>query len=186
MLNSFYDKFIFTNSLQFKHYNFFLVNLPFVIMPTDALVAIAEKNDSKLNMEIYYAVKDSVENDIKARFRIDFGIEGDKGLEFMVDFFMASGWGEISRTDLDFEKAHALVTISNSPVAALAKGMKAPADVFIRGFLAGLFAVYFKRSVECIEAKCAALGDTNCEFIVKPIEEFNFANPMTRGQLRVE
>ncbi|MFH1391660.1 MAG: V4R domain-containing protein [Candidatus Diapherotrites archaeon] len=186
MLNSFYDKFIFTNGLKYKHNNFYLINLPFVILPVDVLIGIAEVNDSKLNKEIYYAIKNSIKGSLNKEFQIDFGISGDKGLEFMETYFTASGWGKLQRTNLDFEKNRALISVENSPVAINSTKAKLHADSFIRGFLAGIFSIYFKKDVECVEVKCKALGETHCDFIVKPIEEFNFEKKLVREQLKVE
>jgi len=186
MLNSFYDKFVFTNGLQFRHSNFFLINLPFVMLPVDVLAAIAEKEDKALNLSVYYSVKAAISGDVRDRFKIDFGVEGEKGLAFMESYISASGWGQIDRTDLDFENARALVSVTDSPVAAACKNVKAPVDAFMRGFLAGLFTVYFGRNVECIESKCAALGESHCDFVIKPIEEFNFENLLTRAQLKID
>ena len=186
MLNSFFDKFIFTNSLKYSHNNFFLVNLPFVILPVEALVAIAERNDASLNHELYSSVKEAVMGSIKKQFRLDFGVQGDEGLEFMQTFFSASGWGDIQRTDLDFGKSRALVSVKNSPVAMNAKKARFPADTFLRGFLAGIFSIYFRKDVECVETRCFALNSQQCDFVIKPLADLNFDNKFTRRQLKVE
>lgn len=186
MLNSFFDKFIFMNSIRYKHNNFFLVNLPFVILPTHVLAGIAEKHDKDLNREIYFAIKDSVKGSLKKDFKVDFGVEGEKGLAFMETFFTASGWGKLERNDLDFDKKRAMVVVTDSPVAAMCKKAKAPVDTFIRGFLAGIFSIYFKKDVDCVEVKCSALGDQKCEFVIKELSEFNFKNKMTRDQLQIK
>ncbi len=186
MLNSFYDKFIFTNGLQYSHNNFFLLNMPFAILPIDVLVGIAEKDDKDLNLKLYYAIRESVKNAVSKDFRIDFGVQGEKGLDFMQAYLTASGWGKIERNDLDTEKGHALVIVTSSPVAAECRNAKAPVDTFLRGMLAGIFSTYFKRDVECVEVSCAALRANRCEFIVKPLAEFDFSRKITREQLRVE
>src|SRR3989344_2341397 len=180
MLNSFFDKFIFTSTLTYKHNNFFLVNMPFVILPAQVLARIAEKGDKDLNNELYFAVKDSLKTSLRKELQIDFGVEGDKGLEFMEAFFTASGWGKLERADLDFEKAHAIVSVSNSIVAAQCQGVKAPVDTFLRGFLAGIFSTYFKKDVDCVETKCASQNSQSCDFVIKPLAEFNFENAATR------
>lgn len=186
MLNSFYDKFIFTNGLQYRQNNFYFVNLPFVMLPVDALAAVAELEDKRLNMSMYYSVKGAIMEDVKKKFQIDFGVEGEKGLEFMESYFMASGWGQLERTDLDFGASRCLISVINSPIAKACRGAKRPVDTILRGFIAGIFSIYFRRDVECIEVKCSALGEDHCDFVVKPLEEFNFENPLTRDQLRVE
>ncbi|HLC92262.1 MAG TPA: 4-vinyl reductase [archaeon] len=186
MLNSFYDKFIFTSGLQYTHNNFFLLNMPFTIIPIDILVGLAEMDDKDLNIKLYYSVKESVKNAVRKDFQIDFGVQGEKGLDFMQTFFSASGWGKIDRTDLDLEKCHALVSVANSPIAMNCKKCQTPADTFLRGILAGIFSIYFKKDVECVESNCAALHANQCDFVIKPIEEFDFTKTATRGQLKVD
>lgn len=186
MLNSFYDKFIFTSGLKYKQNNFFLLNLPFVILPIDVLASIADKNDSELNRKIYYSVKDAIKTDLNKSFQINFGVHGDKGIDFMETFFTASGWGKIQRTNLNIEKKQALVTVSNSPVAQHCKKAKVPVDCFLRGFLAGIFSIYFKKDVDCVEVNCLAIGDNNCNFIIKPLKEFKFDKKLVRDQLDVK
>lgn len=163
-----------------------MLNLPFVILPIDVLASIADKNDSELNRKIYYSVKDAIKTDLNKNFQINFGVHGDKGIDFMETFFTASGWGKLQRTDLDFEKKQALVTVSNSPVAQHCKKAKVPVDCFLRGFLAGIFSIYFKKDVDCVEVNCLAIGDNNCNFIIKPLKEFKFDKKLVRDQLDVK
>lgn len=186
MLNSFYDKFIFTNGLQYRRNNFFLLNMPFAILPIDILVGIAEKEDKELNIKLYYAVKESIKNAVRQDFQVDFGAQGERGLDFMQTFFSASGWGKIERTDLKPGLAHALVTITDSPVAKNAKNSKNPADTFMRGILAGIFSIYFKKDVDCVETTCACQNANQCDFVIKPLAEFDFEKKIAREQLRVE
>lgn len=183
MLNSFFDRFIFANALQYKGNNFYLANLPFVILPVSVLISIAERNDFALDLSLYYSVKDSVVFSLRRELELDFGLEGKKSLEFMRSFFVASGWGLIELIDVDFENGRAIVSVDNSPVAKHVINAKKPCDTFLRGFLAGLFSVYFNKNVDCVETKCIALGSLDCEFVVKPLREFNFDNALTRGQL---
>ena|SRR3989344_3101105 len=186
MLNSFYDRYIFTNGLQYIQDNFFLLNMPFAIIPVDIFAGIAENEDRELNIKLYRAVRESVRKSVREDFQIDFGISGEKGLDFMQAYFSASGWGKIERTDLNREKAHALVTVTNSPVAKSCRKAKAPVDTFLRGILAGIFSIYFKKDVDCVETACAALHANHCTFVIKPLAEFDFEKRITREQLRVE
>lgn len=183
MLNSFLDKYIFTNSLSYKHNNFYLLNLPLLIMPVSALAAIAERNDRQLNIDIYYSVKDSVMALVKKEILSEFGAEGEKGVEFMNTFFSACGWGKIDVIDFDKANTRAIISVSNSPVASACRTSPVPADTFLRAFFAGVFSVYFKKNIECVEVKCLCLGAQSCEFVAKPLEEFNFESPLTRNQL---
>ncbi|HIH09606.1 MAG TPA: hypothetical protein HA254_02945 [Candidatus Diapherotrites archaeon] len=184
MLNSFYDKFIFTNALHYTHNNFYLINMPFAIIPIDVIAGICQKEDRETNLQIYYSVKEAVKTSVRKDFKIDFGLEGEKGLEFMEAFITASGWGKIEKSDISMEKAHALVSASNSAVAARVRDAKMPVDTLLRAILAGIYSIYFKRDVDCVEVKCTALNCQQCDFVIKPAGEFNFDNPITRSQLR--
>ena len=186
MLNSFLDKFIFTSALKYRHNNFFLVNMPFVILPIDMITEIAKKENKDLNLDLYYSVKEGIKKRLKTDFEKDFGVRGEKGLEFMETFFTASGWGKLERNDLDFEKKYAIVNVTNSPVANECPKCELPVDTFLRGVIAGIFSIYFDTDVDCVEIKCSAQNQKSCEFIVKPLHEFNFENKITRMQLRVE
>jgi len=97
------------------------------MLPSDILSAIAQKEDKELNLQLYYSVKDAVKTAVKNDFQVDFGVQGERGLDFMQTFFSASGWGKIERTDLEPEKAHALVSVSNSVIGCSCKNMKMPA-----------------------------------------------------------
>ena len=57
MLNTFFDKYIFTNGLRYTHYNFFLMNVPFAVVPVDVLVGLAKIEDLEANRQVYAALK---------------------------------------------------------------------------------------------------------------------------------
>ncbi|MDP6670278.1 MAG: hypothetical protein QGI60_00485 [archaeon] len=97
MLNSFYDKFIFTNALKYKHSNFYLLNLPFVIAPSDLFLGMLSLDDD-FSKKLYSSVKQSTKSNLIKKFRLDFGFKGEKLVNFLETYFMASGWGEIKTT----------------------------------------------------------------------------------------
>ncbi len=113
-------------------------------------------------------------------------LEGTKIGGFLMPILFPQGWGKLERKDLDLEKAHALVTVTSSPIAAECAKAKAPVDTFLRAFLTGVFSIYFKKDVDCVETKCSAQNSQSCDFVIKPLAEFNFENAATRNQLRVE
>ena len=186
MLNSFLDKFIFTNTLSYKHHNFFLATLPFVIIPTDFVAHIIRADNPGLNVELYYSIKGGVLMSLKKEFAAEFGISGEKGLEFLETFFSACGWGDLQRKQLDPDKKHAIVSVENSPMPPRCPKAKFPVDLLTRAYLAVIYSVYFRSPVECVEAQCAISGSNTCEFVIKPLEDFNFENKVTRMQLKVE
>ena len=49
MINSFLDKYIFTGGLKYSHNNFFLMEIPFLMVPTELLVSLAQKGDKNFD-----------------------------------------------------------------------------------------------------------------------------------------
>ena len=149
MLNPFLDKFIFTNSLKYRNSNFFLLNMPFLIAPTELLIALSSSEDEELNKKLYYIIKEATRTNLLKQFHLDFGIEGEKAIKLFEEFFTASGWGEIKNINLKMQEKKAIVQVKNSPISAPLHGkVKHEADHILRGIFAGLFSHIFKKNVE--------------------------------------
>ncbi|MFH1239666.1 MAG: 4-vinyl reductase [Candidatus Diapherotrites archaeon] len=184
MLNTFFDRFIFANALTYKHNNFYLVNTPFVISPTDILVSLVAQNDSELNTKIYYAIKESTKNNLLKQLGLDFRVENEKAVSIFTNFFTASGWGKIEKINFDVKEKRAIVSLENSPFAsALRWKTNKPVDHFMRGLLAGFFSKLFNLEVDCVETKCAAMNHNSCEFIIKSRSDFDFSLEEVKDQL---
>ncbi len=185
MLNSFLDKYIFTNTLKYTHNNFFLVDMPFVITPISVLTNLAGNPDSNLQKKIYAEVKRSSREHFLEKVS-GFGLDKEKQLKFVQDFFVASGWGAIQPVDLNFDSKRAIIVVDNSPFVVELKGKaKVAVDVFLRGVLAGLFSRIFSENIDCVEVECAALNFERCKFIIKPQQEFDFTNQVVKDQIEV-
>ena len=184
MLNKFFDKFVFVNQLKFKDYNFSLVDVPFVIMPADIIAGLSAKSDPEFTKEIYYSVKKSVWKYLAPRFKVDFGLQQERFLKFSETFFTASGFGLLQNIQVDAVNSRAIVSVSNSVVARLLKNkVSRPCDHFLRGVLAGTFTAAFKTDVECVEHKCFAISDSNCEFVCEPASKIDFNSKEAQEQL---
>lgn len=187
MLNPFLDRFIFTSNIKYTHNNFYISEVPFLIMPTDLLVGICAEQNIDFDRLLYISVRESVKKNLIRGLGVHFGLSGDKFLSVMQNFFTAFGWGGIQVLDIDHALFRAVISVSNSPIADSLRGkVHYPVDHMLRGVFAAMFSQYFKTSVDCVETKCSALGNTsNCEFIIKKAEDFNFENLDTRRQLTV-
>lgn len=182
VLNNFFDKFIFTSQLKFKEYNFFVLDIPFVIAPVDLLVGMAELDDPIVNKAIYYAGKKSARQRLIPKFSA--GATKPKFLELAQAFFAASGWGLSQNVQADEANHRAVVVVSHSPFASALQGKaKHPVDHAMRAILASVFSEYFSTDVECVETECRALHPGDCTFIVKPLNEFDFSLEETQRQL---
>ena len=187
MLNKFFDKFVFVNQLRFKDYNFYLVDVPFAVMPADVIAALSAETDEQFTKRLYYSVKHSVQSQLAPRFRIDFGLEQERFLKFSETFFTASGFGLLQNIQIDSASARAVISVTNSPVARLLKNKaQKPCDHFLRGILAGIFSAAFKQDIECIERKCFAVHDSNCEFVCEPASRVDFSSKEVQAQLELK
>ncbi|MEK6959175.1 MAG: 4-vinyl reductase [archaeon] len=183
MLNSFFDKYIFTNTLKYTHNNFYLVDIPFAMVPIDVLLELCVLEDTQQRKKIYSSIKSSTKSKLLPRMS-GFTHEREKEILLLKTFLSASGWGSIDIIDMHFDSKRAIVVVENSPFANQLRGKsKFPVDVFMRGILAGAFSVFFKEDVDCVEAECFASGGERCKFIVKPIAEFDLTSNLVKDQL---
>lgn len=184
MLNKFYDKFVMTNNLHFKDYNFYLEDLPFMLFPAELLAPIFEQSTLDQEKAIYYATKTAMLERVIPRFKQGYGFDDAKFTQFVSTYFTASGFGLVNPLQVDDTQKRALFAVSNSPIAQIMKGKaKRPVDHFLRGALAGLYTFIFKMDVDCVETKCQALGDHSCEFIVQANTQFDFTKKEVQEQL---
>ncbi len=78
------------------------------------------------------------------------------------------GWGKIRVSNLNFETGTADVAIANCFEALENGNCDNPNCMFTGGFLAGLFAEVFDRTVQANELKCISAGAASCEFHIVP------------------
>ncbi len=185
MLNSFYDKFIFTNGLKFKNFNFSLSKIPMVFVPVDLLKGMFVDNSDNENIALYYSLKNSFIKNFSKRFDETFFTQGKRTLKLLRDLFQYSGFGKITVINFDEKNLRAIIALEYSPFAVGIKKRKGhKVDHFIRAVLAASFCEAFGKDFECVEKKCMAEGEPNCEFIVKRKEEFSKDSEISKKQLR--
>ncbi len=80
------------------------------------------------------------------------------------------GWGKIRVSNLNFETGTADIAIANCFEALENGNCDNPNCMFTSGFLAGLFAEVFDRTVQANELKCLSTGAASCEFRIVPSE----------------
>ncbi len=81
------------------------------------------------------------------------------------------GLGKIKVNNVDFDQSIANVVISNCFEAMENGSSEHPNCMFTSGFLAGLFAEMFDKSVQADEIRCISQGATECEFRIAPVEQ---------------
>ena len=184
MLNSFFDKYIFTNNLKYRNNNFFLMNIPFAIVPVEVLVSIAMQNDAEVKRALYQSIKENTRKNLVRQFQLEFGTDKKKAIQLFETFFTAAGWGKIQSIDTNFETKRAILTVENSPVALALKGkVSYPVDIMLRSVFAGIFSEVFGENMDCVESECAAISGDRCKFIIKAEDEFDISKKIVRDQL---
>ena len=184
VLNNFLDRFIFTSQLKFKDFNFFLMDIPFAIVPVDILLGLGMMDKPEMNKAIYYSFKTSTKMNLLPKFKVD--VDKHKFLDLAQNFFAASGWGVCKNLQLDEVNHRALITVSYSPLARALQGkVQHPADHYFRGVLAAVFSEFFETDVEAVETNCRAMSQTDCTFVIKPLAEFDFTKEEAQRQLNL-
>ena len=82
-----------------------------------------------------------------------------------------TGLGKIKVDKLDFDQGTANVSITNCFEALENGPAEGPNCMFTSGFLAGLFAEVFDKTVQANEVRCISQGSTECEFQIILAEE---------------
>ncbi len=80
------------------------------------------------------------------------------------------GLGKVQIRKVDFDSASANVAISNCFEALENGSSEDPNCMFTSGFLAGLFAEVFDKTLQAKETRCISQGQTECEFELSPAE----------------
>ena len=95
------------------------------------------------------------------------------------------GWGKIRVSNLNFNKGTADITIANCFEALENGTSEHPNCMFTSGFLAGLFAEVFDKTVQANELKCTSTGATACEFRIVPSDTEGQADkPSAEGEAK--
>ena len=80
------------------------------------------------------------------------------------------GLGKVQIRKVDFDNATANVAIGNCFEAMENGSSEDPNCMFTSGFLAGLFAEVFDKTLQANETRCISQGQTECEFDLSPVE----------------
>jgi len=159
------------------------INTSPLILSAEILTGIPEIQDIEFHKKIYLAVKKGTFEKLSKKSKTN----PKKELKLMEKTFTELGWGEIKNIDMQQESKKAIIILKNSPLAASLKGKtKLPADVLLRGALAGIFSKIFNEDIDCVESECSALQGKQCKFIIKPKTEFDFSNKIVQDQLSHE
>jgi predicted hydrocarbon binding protein len=185
MLSSLLQKLLFVNQLDMKDGKIEILGNRYLLLDASFILALQKIDKSTMysaakdasteqmksiveHAEVYKSMKDiALKEIVELSKKIGKGDEGViSTLQMLFDLY---GLGKMRIDDLNNDKKNALVTINQSTLALerLKEGKtKSPICALTAGMLAGMFSYFFEKDVECVEKKCLARGDENCEFII--------------------
>ncbi|MBW2966526.1 4-vinyl reductase [Candidatus Woesearchaeota archaeon] len=113
-------------------------------------------------------------------------IDKKRLLEFNVQQSNLVGFGEMKWAKIDFNK-NIFVMVGKSALAEeyvrFFGLQKNPIDYFLRGCTTAIIEEVVDRKMLCIETKCIAKGNRYCEFVVRPIEDWDKKSLLFKQQL---
>ena len=156
---------------------------PSSLLPTDSFVNI-QKELEHLGAEnvIYSAAKKSGEYWFEEMNKA-YSLKGQDVIDWGSKIVTLAGWGEaVIKKRNDSEKL-IICTVADSTLANLYGKSEFAVDHLFRGLLCGAMSAIYKAELDCVETSCVAKGDKICEFVVKPSNQFDMTNPITKKQL---
>jgi len=181
-------KLLATKELTFDRGKITFLREPLFMLPLDTLLDFQRllEKDNLQNL-LYYSARET----------------GSRWFELMVDHYNMdyediikwgvkkidlAGLGRNSVKRIDLKAGMALNELKDSSFAKLYVDRFGKAsycvDNIYRGYVAGAGKLIFNgRVCHAIEVKCIAKGDSVCEFVVKPIKEFDYKRPLIKEQL---
>jgi predicted hydrocarbon binding protein len=107
------------------------------------------------------------------------------------DMFAFMGWGSVDIMQMETTPPKITLVMESSPVAR--EFIKhygktnCPVDDFVRGVFAGTYQGPFQEpTLEFVETKCLAMGDSHCEFLGMPRASFNLKDKNILRQIGSE
>jgi len=93
-----------------------------------------------------------------------------EALEEFLHLIRAAGWGVETLKELDYQTSTARIQLANSAECSFYSHSSKPQSQFVRGSYSAQFSGLFGKPVDVEEVHCSAMGESVCEFIVKPRE----------------
>gem|GEM_PF-1728992 len=188
MLSPLLKKLLFVRQFSVADGKISILGKRHVMLPDDALLELQNIDNSRLydivkdatfkqlaefieHAAVYKQLKEVMLLDILALSKkLGAGEEG--ALRTLQDVFDVYGLGKLVIIDLDNTRKRVSARVYESSIAQawLAKNKtksKTATCTLTAAVLAGIFSYLFKKSVDCVEGKCLAKGNSCCEFLIK-------------------
>jgi hypothetical protein len=191
------EKVIRFRALQWKDGKLFLFNVPGVLSQVYVIAYQQRLLENQVGIKrasniLYNGGKFQARQGAKL-FNKRFGyahtfIDKKKLLYFNLEQSSLTGFGGLKWIRLDFDKNIFIMTGKSALAEEYLRffGLqKNSVDHWIRGCAAAMIGevVTKDKKMLCIETKCLAKGNPYCEFIIKPIENWDKKDPLVKAQL---
>ena len=170
----FTKKLMFAQQLKMEEGRVTLLGDCISLLPTSVLAILTKKfEEDNRGQELYYIYKDSIKIYVK-NIRKIYKAEGKKLLEIMMSLEKLGGWGIDELQKLDEVDHKASFWVHKNPLPEFYGKSPRPIDHFLRGLIAGSMAEIFNDpTLEGIETQCISMGSPYCEFVIKPLGQFD-------------
>ncbi len=156
-----------------KKGEFSVIGVPAVIISIETFLHLQKDAEKILGIDgaavlFYESGKNAGERWIN-RFRKDWGLNDQKFIEAVQNFYSELGWG---RFEVKEDNGKGLVVRVENSFIALGYGDSEVAVChFLRGYNAGLAEVLKGKDIDAEETKCIAKGDDCCEFVMNQTDQ---------------
>lgn len=171
--------------MEFEPARINLLKQPVVMMPLETYMELQKKFEADGRVvEVYHASRDTGYKWFR-EMGTNYGMKDIKSmLKWGGDILSLAGWGKLSARVFDVDKKFAHYEFEDSRLCELYGRIEHPVCHLMRGYLAGGSSYMLKNdSIEAVEVKCKSVGDSKCEFVCRPGNEFNFDDPFVKRQL---
>lgn len=167
-----FQKLLMARQIRFEEGNIMFLNSRVLFAPSEIFANLTEKfkNDEKMCLEFYEASKHSNIKGFAIEVSKKYNLKRMELAKWLMNIGNIGGWGKLKFAAEDDNEKMFIIEVRNTSTQNI-KSNK-PVDHFLRGQIAGGASTAFDMEFDCIERRCISVGDSHCEFVVKPRESF--------------
>lgn len=181
-------------AMEHKDGKFFIWNVPGLISQLYSVVYLQRNLEKECGLDktmnaLYSMGFFQAENGVKIineKFGYAKTISDKKKLiEFNSGQAEMVGSGKMKLVRVDFQNNLFIIKMKSNIALEYKKffGLqKNSVDHFVRGALSGLISPIIEKETLCIETKCVAMGNPFCEFVSKPLDDWDKNDPLFKSQ----
>lgn len=181
-------KLLLAKQLKFEDGKITFLQEPMFMLPLDTLLDFQRKLEL-INLQnlVYFSARETGLNWFK--LMVDhFKMDHNDIIKWGINKIDLAGLGRTSVKVISLNEGRALNELKDSSMANLYLKRFGKAsycvDNIYRGYVAGAGKLIFNgKDCHAIETKCLAKGDGNCEFVIKPVNMFDYNEEIVKNQL---